>query len=307
MSDERVPVFPLVPRRRFDGVSFGSRRSPRRGPGDEVAGTRPYVPGDRIAWIDWHATAALSSAHGSDELVVRQFFADEAPRIALVCDRRPSLALYRPPSPWLDKGAALAAAAETVAASAFAARGELAYLDYAEGRPFWLPPTRRGRLADVRRRERDVGFDAPPDGLDRALSVLIRHGDVLPVGSFVFIVSDFLAPAAARWWATLRARRWDVVPIVVQDPVWERSFPAVGGVELPLVDPVSGRSVRARLTPREARVRAQANEARFRSLLERFAGLGFDPLALDVSERHAVGESFLAWAMRRKALRSRRV
>ena len=33
------------------------------------------------------------------------------------------------------------------------------------------------------------------------------------------------------------AAGWDVVPVVVQDPVWERSFPDVGGVTLPLADP----------------------------------------------------------------------
>ena len=35
------------------------------GQGDEVAGTRPYRPGDRRTWIDWAASARLSAARGT--------------------------------------------------------------------------------------------------------------------------------------------------------------------------------------------------------------------------------------------------
>ena len=107
MSEPGVRPFALVPQRRFAGVRFGQWRSPRRGQGDEIAGTRPYRPGDRRAWIDWRASARLSAARSSDEFVVREFFADQAPRVAVVCDRRPAMRLYdgafpgstRPPPP----------------------------------------------------------------------------------------------------------------------------------------------------------------------------------------------------------------
>ena len=61
----RPRPFALVPRRRFLGVQFGRRRSSRRGLGDEVAGTRPYRPGDLIAHIHWAASARLSEARGT--------------------------------------------------------------------------------------------------------------------------------------------------------------------------------------------------------------------------------------------------
>jgi len=73
-------TFPLVPHRRFVGASFGRDRSVRRGQGDEVVGSRPYRPGDHLAWIDWAASARLSAARGTDEFVVREYFAQEAPR-----------------------------------------------------------------------------------------------------------------------------------------------------------------------------------------------------------------------------------
>ena len=43
-------------------------------------------------------------------------------------------------------------------------------------------------------------------------------------------------------WRRLRALRWDVTPVVVQDPTWEQSFRYVGGVLLPLGDVESGSS-----------------------------------------------------------------
>jgi uncharacterized protein (DUF58 family) len=50
-------VFPLTPRRRLIGLSFGGMRSARRGTGSDVAGSRPYRPGDDIDNIDWAASA----------------------------------------------------------------------------------------------------------------------------------------------------------------------------------------------------------------------------------------------------------
>src|SRR5919205_17572 len=82
-------VFPLVPRRRVVGLAFGGVRSVRRGVGSDVASTREYRPGDDVAWMDWAASARLSAARGSDEFIVRERFADEAPRVVVLADRRP--------------------------------------------------------------------------------------------------------------------------------------------------------------------------------------------------------------------------
>jgi len=84
-------TFPLVPRRRVIGLAFGGMRSVRRGLGSDVAGSRPYRPGDNVDTIDWAASAKLSAARGEDEFIVREDFADESPRVVVVCDRRPTL------------------------------------------------------------------------------------------------------------------------------------------------------------------------------------------------------------------------
>ena len=127
-------TFPLVPRRRPTGLPFGDLPSRRRGHGSDVIGTRPYAPGDPVSTIDWFATARLSAASGGDEFVVRDRAADEAPRVALVVDRRPAMGLYPPSLPWLSKRDALREAVAAIVASAAAARADIGAVDFAGGR-----------------------------------------------------------------------------------------------------------------------------------------------------------------------------
>src|SRR3954454_12613185 len=107
-------TFPLVPRYRLSGLPFGGSPSLRRGHGTDVAGSRAYVRGDPISTIDWRASARLSTARGRDEFVVRERYADEAPRVVVLPDRRPSMALYPPPFPWLSKPAVAESAIELI-------------------------------------------------------------------------------------------------------------------------------------------------------------------------------------------------
>ena len=97
--------------------------SARRGLGSDVAGSRPYLPGDDMDAIDWAASARLSSARGTDEFIVRERFAEEAPRVVVVCDRRAGMGLYPEGLPWLRKPEAVAVAVELILSSAARARG----------------------------------------------------------------------------------------------------------------------------------------------------------------------------------------
>jgi uncharacterized protein (DUF58 family) len=313
-----VPVrsrstFPLVPKHRLAGLPFGGSRSLRRGHGTDVAGSRAYVPGDPISTIDWRATARLSSARGSDEFIVRERFAEEAPRVIVLVDRRPSMALYPAPFPWLSKPAVVRAATESIVASADSAHAPVGYLDYAgasttDGEPFWIKPSGRAMIQRIETRQEDApAFDAPDDGITRGLDFLGRFRSELSSGTFVFVISDFLGPAIDEsTWLTASARRWEVVPVVIQDPIWEQSFPAVGGLVIPLSDPESGQVLEARISGREARARRAANEQRRAELLATFAGVAVDPVLLETSEPEDVDRTFLDWAERRRNLRNRR-
>ena len=304
MSARGARPFALVPRRRFQGIHAGSLRTPQRGEGDEAAGSRPYRPGDRLSWIDWGASARLSAARGSDELVVREFFAQRAPRAVLVCDRRPSLGIYPAQLPWLDKTGAMAAIVELVAASARAAHGEVGLVASSASGPLYLAPG--NAASSARLIDRATGrADAPPDSLARSLEVLTRRRAAMPVGTFVFVVSDFLEPVAGRLWMRLRGFGWDVTPVVVQDPVWEQSFPLIGNVVVPFVAPGSEERNDVWITRRRAKELAGANERRLTETVGRFGRLGFDPVVVGTADPVEIARLFHGWAARRRVLLQR--
>ncbi|HEY2074322.1 MAG TPA: DUF58 domain-containing protein [Gaiellaceae bacterium] len=302
-SSRRRRAFPLVPRPRASGIAYGSLPSRRRGQGAEIAGSRRYVPGDRLASIDWYASARESMIRDDDIFIVRQYYTEMAPRVVIVVDRRPSLSLYPPDLPWLAKPATIREATTAILAAARAARAYTGYLDFAESTPHWIPP-RHESVREIVRRVRDE-FDAPPTSLVRALEHLLGLPHDVPGGTFVFALSDYLEPLPDSIWSRARAQRWDLVPVIVQDPIWEQSFPDVGGIVLPVSDPSTDRKASLRLSTREARERRAANVARLDDLVNRFRRLGFDPVVLGTADPVAIDEAFLGWARRRRLTRRR--
>jgi uncharacterized protein (DUF58 family) len=286
-------VFPLVPRRRVIGLAFGGVRSARRGIGSDVASTREYRPGDDVGWMDWAASAKLSAARGDDEFIFRERFADEAPRVVVLCDRRPSMSIRASPLRPLDKQQALHSALELIAQSALAARSLTGYLDYGDGKPFWRPPRTEHR-ADPGTFER--AFGAPDDNVSAGLEFLGEHRRDLPTQAFVFVVSDFVVPPDLPTWQRALEHRWELVPVVIQDPVWERTFPEIGGITIPYADPATGHVVPVRLTVKEAAHRREQNEARWDQLVRDFRSLGTEPVAVTSPDLGGVLDSFLRWA-----------
>jgi hypothetical protein len=304
--------FPLVPRRRLIGLAFGSAHSAKRGKGSDVASSRPYQPGDDVDAIDWAASAKLSAAHGTDEFIVRERYAEEAPRVVLLCDRRPSMALYPAGYPWLSKPAVMFEAGSMIADSTAKARGLIGYLDFANGQdgngsgpPFWRPP--HGQTDFWRVKESHLiwpNYLAPEDNLRRAFEFLAPLRRALPAGTFVFILSDFLTMPSADSWAMIVELPWEVVPIVIQDPVWEMSFPDVSSVVVPLVQPGSDRLRLVRLTRKEARERRLENEERAQSTIAVLNSLGLEPIVLTTADRNYIYSAFLEWhELRRLATR----
>jgi uncharacterized protein (DUF58 family) len=295
-------TFPLIPRRRVLGLPFGGLHSLRRGPGSDVAGSRPYQPGDDIDKIDWAASARLSLARGSEEFVVREHYAEEAPRVVVLCDRRPSMSIFGEDWPWLRKPEAISNAARLIESSAVAARGLLGYFDEAGGDPYWRPPRSEHSL-DQLDLARDFG--APEDTLARGLEYLTRQRRDLPAGTFVFILSDFLVQPSRDEWLPVLERRWEIVPVVIRDPVWEQSFPDVGDSVVPFLDADTGRVTLVRFSTAEAAARREANERRQRELLFELRALDMDPVVVSSHEWRDVVFSFLSWSDQRLFTRGR--
>lgn len=286
-------VFPLVPRRRVIGLAFGGVRSVRRGIGSDVASSREYRPGDDVGWMDWASSAKASAASAADEFIVRERFADEAPRVVALADRTPSLSIRASAMRPLDKPQALVTALELIGASALAARSLTGYLDYADGEPYWRPPRTEHRAAPG---AFERSFDAAPGTISCGLQFLGEHRRDLPTQAFVFVLSDFLVAPDLEVWRRALEHRWEIVPVVIQDPVWERTFPDVGGVTIPYAEPGSGRVIPVRLSRRESDARRTANEARWDGLVRAFRSLGIEPVAVTAHEPAGVLESFLRWA-----------
>lgn len=300
VADAERRTFPLVPRRRPTGLPVGDLPSRRRGHGVDVTGTRPYERGDPVSVIDWFASARLSTARNGDEFVVRARAADEAPRVVIVLDRRPAMSLYPQPLPWLDKREAILHAATAVASSASAARADVAALDLGDGEAWWLPPGRRDRVQLVAERAAVAPFCAPDDALERAFAYLLGRTTDVPADTIVFAVSDFLPAPATEIWVDALAHGWDVVPVVVQDATWERSFPDVAGVALPVADPRTGRVRTVRIGAGEVRRMRTANERRYETLLTELSSLGMQPVEIASSDPWAVDEVFIVWAEHRR-------
>jgi uncharacterized protein (DUF58 family) len=300
MSSRERRIFPLVPRRRLTGLPFGDLPSRRRGHGSEVIGSRLYEPGDPVSTIDWFASARLSEVRGSDEFVVRDRTADEAPRVAIVLDRRPAMGLYPPPLPWLEKREAQRQAAISVSVSAAAARADVASLDFSGGEAWWLPPGRRDRAWLVAERAGDAPFDAPEDTVLRSLLFLEQRRADMPGGTFLFVLSDFLGAVPVDAWADAVRHGWDIVPVVIQDPVWERSWPEIAGVAVPIADARTGRVELVRLSRRQAARRRTENGERYAALLAEFDALGLRAVEIGASDPSSVDEAFLEWAEERR-------
>jgi uncharacterized protein (DUF58 family) len=267
-----------------------------------VASSRPYEPGDDVDRIDWSASAKLSLARGTEEFVVREHYAEEAPRVVVLADRRPSMSIFSEDWPWLSKPVALREATRLIGDSAVAARGLLGYFDETNGGTRWLPP-RSSHLHELR--DDDVAFTAPTDTLERGLSHLVEQRRDLPAGSFVFVVSDFLAPPSRASWLRALERRWEIVPVVVQDPVWEQSFPDVSGIVVTFRYAGTNERALVGLSAHEADERRRTNEERLRDLVGTFRSLAMDPVLVSSHLAREVLLSFLTWADQRLLVRGR--
>jgi uncharacterized protein (DUF58 family) len=294
-------TFPLVSRRRLIGLAFGTMHGARRGSGSDIAGSRTYVPGDDPHRIDWGASGRLSAARATEEFVVREYFADEAPRVVVCIDRRPSMALCPPGLPFLHKDAAAAIALELIENSVAESRGLLGLLEVDERDDVvgWCPPASGRRTLATVDHELPEGGEAA-DGITAMFEFLTLHRRAVPSASFVFVLSDFIEPTPLDTWEWALDRGWDVVPVVIQDPVWEQGFPEVDRLVMPLSGP-DGRVRAVRLEKGESRRWRERHEARLAELGDGLRSLGIEPVLVSHEDPEHVFGAFLHWSTERQA------
>ena len=180
----------------------------------------------------------------------------------LVCDRRPEMEFFPDELPWLSKPAVMreAAAADRRQRAACA-------------RPARLPRLRGGRRrAVLARAALAAGLLAhegePPAAPDVPCAAGQRDACDPPsdrragAGSRRGRSSSCSRTSSSRSTTRPGPRcsrcRGTSCPSSIQDPVWEQSFPPVGSVVVPVLDPASGRMKLLRLSRREAAPTAAA-------------------------------------------------
>jgi hypothetical protein len=201
-----------------------------------------------------------------------------------------------------SKPAAVETAVGLIAESTMRTRRLVGYLDWANGddEPFWRPPSSKAEVHAVRENHLPwPRFDAPEDNVIQGLRWLQQLKGVLTAGSVLFVLSDFLVEPDEEAWGQAFERRWDVVPVVIQDPLWEASFPEVGPVTVPIADPATGAVRPVRVSRREARARRERNEERRRRLISWFHAFDLEPVVLESSDVASVLAAFLSWADQR--------
>jgi len=274
LSDALLRALEVSIGRRVGGLLAGDYRSTLLGEGTELAQVRPYIPGDDVRQIDWNVTARTGEPH------VRVHLAERVLVTWLVLDTSPSMEFGTAERRKADVAEGVAIAIGHIATR----RGNrLGFVTFGDGAPRSLPP-RQGRhgligLLEALREESPHGSGRA--GATSLGTALRRAGSMATQRAVVIVVSDFRGPADWRRPLIELAGRHEVVAVEVRDPR-EQELPNAG--VLWLVDPETGRQVRADTRNEKLRMRFAAAAAEERAQVARtLAAAGVRHVVLSTS------------------------
>jgi uncharacterized protein (DUF58 family) len=257
LPDALLRALELSIARRMEGLLAGDYRATLLGDGTELAQVRPYVPGDDVRQIDWNVTARTDVTH------VRVHLAERVLVTWLVLDTSASMAFGTADRRKADVAEGVAIAIGHVATR----RGNrLGFVTFGDDEPRTLAP-RQGRmgLIGVLTALREEGGQSRVGSASLG-EALRRTGALARQRSVVIVVSDFRGPLDWRRSLLELAGRHDVVAVEIRDPR-EQELPNAG--VLWLVDPETGRQVRADTRSERLRIRFAAAAAAERAEVAR--------------------------------------
>ncbi len=207
----------------------GSYQSVFKGQGIAFSEVRAYEPGDDVRTIDWNVTARTGTPH------VKLFTEERELTVMLMVDMSASLDLG---SRDYDKRQLVARLAATFAFSAISNNDRVGLVGFTDRVEVFVPP-RSGRkhvLAVVQRvltHEPQSRRTRPSAALEYLARVAKGHTVAVLVSDFVDAVDEKGASWDPRFEHALKvaARRHDVIPIRVEDPI-ELELPPLGLVAL---------------------------------------------------------------------------
>jgi uncharacterized protein (DUF58 family) len=260
--------------RRVGGLLAGEYRSTVLGEGTELAQVRPYTFGDDVRHIDWNVTARTGEPH------VRVHMAERVLVTWLVLDTSPSMQFGTAERRKADVAEGVAIAVGHIATR----RGNrLGFVTFGGEGSRWLPP-RQGRLGligllNALREEQPQARERV--GATELGAALRRTGSMATQRSIVIVVSDFRGPFDWKRALVELAGRHEVIAVEIRDPR-EQELPNAG--VLWLVDPETGRQVRADTRSAKLRARFAAAAAEERTQVARtLVGAGARHVVLSTS------------------------
>ena len=249
--------------RKVSSPFSGEYRSAFRGQGMEFEEVRPYLPGNDVRRIDWNVTARTGVPH------VRVHLAERVLVTWLVLDTSASMQFGTADRRKADVAEGVAVAVGHVATR----RGNrLGLVTFGDDTPRTLPP-RQGRhgLLGLLSRLQEPSTPGGPGEISLG-AALHRTAGLARQRSAVIVVSDFRGPFDWRRPLLELAGKHDVIAVEIRDPR-EQELPNAG--VLWLVDPETGRQLRADTRNQRLRARFAAAAAAERAQLARsLAGVG---------------------------------
>ncbi len=245
--------------RRVSGLLHGDYRSAANGQGTELSMIRAYETGDDIRKIDWNVTARTNETH------VRSMVAERMLTTWLVLDVSASMNFGTADRRKADVAEGVAIAVGNIATL----RGNrVGILTFGDGQMHTVPPTqgRAGMLGvlEILRQDRN---NSTGGSMSEALGRVAAFAKQAPV---IVVVSDFRGDRDWLGGIMQLAGRHTVIAVEIQDPR-ELDLPDVG--ELWLIDPETGRQIRANTSSRALRERfseaAHAERAEVDGLLRK--------------------------------------
>jgi uncharacterized protein (DUF58 family) len=240
----------LGSRRLVQDIFGGEYHSAFKGLGIEFSEVREYVPGDDVRTIDRNVSARMQNPF------VKVFHEERELSVVFLVDQSGSTRFGSRERTRAEVQAELVA---TLAFSAISNGDKVGCCLVTDRVEKWVPPG-KGR-SHVLRVVREVLFGRPEGRKTQISEGLELIARIQKRRSIVFILSDFLD----QGWETalaVAARRHDVIPLVLIDPV-ERDLPNVGLVEVEDLET----GVR-RMLDTSDRITREEHAARFRHRLE---------------------------------------
>jgi uncharacterized protein (DUF58 family) len=267
---KKVRHIEIVARRTVNDLLAGQYKSVFRGRGIEFDEVREYQPGDDIRTIDWNVTARTGTPF------IKRFCEERELTVLLLVDVSASGVFGSVSQAKLDLAIEMAA---LLMFSAIKNNDKVGLLTFADRVCDYFPP-RKGR-ANVLRLIRQLVAVEPVAAETNLAAALDYVNRVQKRRAVVFLLSDFLAPAAHRAMA-IANRHHDLMAVTISDPR-EETLPDVGFITLR--DAETGELVEVDTHHPEVRRLFEGRAAsRAGELSDRLKKAGVDQLAVRTDE-----------------------